>query len=232
MTSQNIRGKTFAISADFYPTAALIGASPTLVSRPCKFRVVNHAQTTTEKTGKLIIVYHATMKCIHGLEYCTSLFVSCCQPCHGEIHGIDYNIFLFVSCHWPCHGEIHFVDYRTSLFVSCHQSCCSTGYDQRRKTTKEERIVQVKKGPRDAWVKRRDLCASHIQVVMNHIRLQFICVHSQAVSICLGHYSDGMMALTASPQSFSSERVFFLVTMKVFPSNVLPYTIVHGGHKA
>ena len=84
---------------------------------------------------------------IHGLDYSTSLFVSCCQPCHGEIHSVDYRTSLFVSCRQPCHSEINSVDYSTSLFVSCHRSCCSTGYDQRRKTTKEERIVQVKKGP-------------------------------------------------------------------------------------
>ena len=75
-------------------------------------------------------------------------------PWHGKIHGLDYCTSLFVSCRQPCHGEIHGVDYRTSLFVSCHRSCCSTGYDQRRNTTNEERIVQVKKGLWDAWAKR------------------------------------------------------------------------------
>ena len=91
---------------------------------------------------------------IHGLDYCTSLFVLCHQPCHSEIHSIDYSISLFVSCRWPCYGEIHGVAYRTSLCVSCHWSCCSVGYYQRRKTTKEERNVQVKKGPWNAWAKR------------------------------------------------------------------------------
>ena len=58
-----------------YACMCMIGASPILVSHPRKFRVVNHAQTTTEKTGKLTI----------GL------------PCRGEIHGVDYCTSLFVS---------------------------------------------------------------------------------------------------------------------------------------
>ena len=48
---------------------------PILVSHLRKCRVVNHAQTTTEKTGKLTI----------GL------------PCRGEIHDVDYCTSLFVS---------------------------------------------------------------------------------------------------------------------------------------
>ena len=58
---------------------------------------------------------------MNGLDYCTSLFVSCRQPCHGEIHGVDY---------------------RTPLSVI--DLTCSVGYEQRRETTKEERIVQIK----------------------------------------------------------------------------------------
>ena len=65
---------------------------------------------------------------IHGVDYCTSLFVSCRRLCHGEIHGVDYCTSLFVSCHQPCHSEVHGVDYRTSLFVSCHGLCCSVGH--------------------------------------------------------------------------------------------------------
>ena len=52
----------------------MIGASPTLASRPRKFRVVDHAQTTTEKTGKLTIGLPCRGE-IHGVVYCTSLFV-------------------------------------------------------------------------------------------------------------------------------------------------------------
>ena len=76
------------------------------MSRPRKVCVVDHAQTTTKKTGKLTI----------GL------------PCCGEIHGVNYCTSLFVSCRRPCHGEVHGVDYRTSLFVLCHGLCCSTGH--------------------------------------------------------------------------------------------------------
>ena len=61
------------------------------------------------------------------------------------------HFLIVVSCRQPCHGEIHGVDYSTSLFVSYHRSCCSAGYDQRRK---EKRIVQVKKGPWDTLAKR------------------------------------------------------------------------------
>ena len=63
----------------------------------------------------------------HG-EMCTSLSVSCRQPCHGEIYGVDYYTSLFVSCRQPCHGEMHGVDNNTSLFVSCRQPCHSEMY--------------------------------------------------------------------------------------------------------
>ena len=54
---------------------------PTLAGRPCNFGVVDHAQTTTDKTGKLTIGF----------------------PCRGEIHGVDYCTFLicFVSSTMP-----------------------------------------------------------------------------------------------------------------------------------
>ena len=50
-----------------------------------QFGVVNHAQTTTDKTGKLTIGF----------------------PCRGEIHSVDYYTSLFALCHRPCHGELH-----------------------------------------------------------------------------------------------------------------------------
>ena len=47
----------------------VIGASLTLAGRPHNFRVINHAQITTEKTGKLTstsifvrVINHATVK--------------------------------------------------------------------------------------------------------------------------------------------------------------------------
>ena len=36
-----------------------------------------------------------------------------CRPCHGEKNGVDYRTSLFVSCRQPCHGEINDIDYRT-----------------------------------------------------------------------------------------------------------------------
>ena len=60
---------------------------------------------------------------MHGVDYSTSLFVSCCRPCHGEMYSVDYNTSLFVLCRQPCHGELHGVDYSTSLFVSCRRPC-------------------------------------------------------------------------------------------------------------
>ena len=43
--------------------------------------------------------------------------------------------------------------------------------------------------------------------------------------VALIHYSDQMMALTASPRNFSSKRYFFLQPRKFSPSNVLLYTV-------
>ena len=102
-----------------------IGASlskPHTSGSPTQFWRVYHAQTTTDKTGKLTIRFPCRSE-IHSVDYCTSLFVSCRQPCRGEIHGVDYCTSLFVSCRQPCRGEIHGVDYCTSLFVSCRRPC-------------------------------------------------------------------------------------------------------------
>ena len=51
----------------------IVGASPTLVGRPHNFGVVDHVQTTTDKTGRLTIGFPCRGE-IHGVDYCTSLF--------------------------------------------------------------------------------------------------------------------------------------------------------------
>ena len=77
-----------------------IGASPTLAGCPHNFGVVNHAKTTTDKTGKLTIGFPCRSE-IHGVDYCTSLFGLCRQPCHGELHGkpekLAVGTFIFIS---------------------------------------------------------------------------------------------------------------------------------------
>ena len=80
----------------------LIGVSmsePHTSESSTHFHVVDHTQTTTEKNGKLTS---------------TSMYVSCSQPCHGEINNVDYNTSIFVSCSQLYHGEINSVDYSTS----------------------------------------------------------------------------------------------------------------------
>ena len=66
-----------------YVLNTMIGTSPTLAGRPRNFGVVNYVQTTTDKTGKLIPCHGQ----IHGVNYCTSLFVLCRRPCQAELHG-------------------------------------------------------------------------------------------------------------------------------------------------
>jgi len=59
--------------------------SPTLADHPHNFRVIDHAQTITEKNQK---IYQQFYIC------------SCRQPCHGEINSVDYSNSIFV--YGPC----------------------------------------------------------------------------------------------------------------------------------
>ena len=89
-------------------------ASPTLASCPHNFHVINHPQTTTEKTGKSFIMPRwNTQRRLRDFLIC---LVSLTMPWWNTWCRLQD--FLICWCYRPCHSKLHSVDYRTH--VSTH----------------------------------------------------------------------------------------------------------------